>query len=196
MIISEKLLEELIALQNAVHQVTSCNSMTEIQLENFLKEFEKRRFKILNEIKIYNSNAEYETDLIDYIDNEYKTEIIDDVLKIYIPETMPKYKNIKTHTYKRIMLNVAEVTKEYKNMFQNGAFIYIKVFDNQKAWDIDNKMIKPIPDGLILSEVISDDDINKMFYCVKGEFDEIPHTEVYISNCKSMIEFLEKYKIS
>lgn len=196
MIISEKLLEELIALQNAVHQVTSCNSMTEIQLENFLKEFEKRRFKILNEIKIYNSNAEYETDLIDYIDNEYKTEIIDDVLKIYIPETMPKYKNIKTHTYKRIMLNVAEVTKEYKNMFQNGAFIYIKVFDNQKAWDIDNKMIKPIPDGLILSEVISDDDIKKMFYCVKGEFDEIPHTEVYISNCKSMIEFLEKYKIS
>ena len=61
MIISEKLLEELIALQNAVHQVTSCNSMTEIQLENFLKEFEKRRFKILNEIKIYNSNEEYET---------------------------------------------------------------------------------------------------------------------------------------
>lgn len=196
MIISEKLLEELIALQNAVHQITCCNSMTEIQLENFLKEFEKRRFKILNEIKIYNSNAEYETDLIDYIDNEYKTEIIDDVLKIYIPETMPKYKNIKTHTYKRIMLNVAEVTKEYKNMFRNGAFIYIKVFDNQKAWDIDNKMIKPIPDGLILSEVISDDDIKKMFYCVKGEFDEIPHTEVYISNCKSMIEFLEKYKIS
>lgn len=196
MIISEKLLEELIALQNAVHQITCCNSMTEIQLENFLKEFEKRRFKILNEIKIYNSNAEYETDLIDYIDNDYKTEIIDDVLKIYIPETMPKYKNIKTHTYKRIMLNVAEVTKEYKYMFQNGAFIYIKVFDNQKAWDIDNKMIKPIPDGLILSEVISDDDIKKMFYCVKGEFDEIPHTEVYISNCKSMIEFLEKYKIS
>lgn len=133
MIISEKLLEELIALQNAVHQITCCNSMTEIQLENFLKEFEKRRFKILNEIKIYNSNAEYETDLIDYIDNDYKTEIIDDVLKIYIPETMPKYKNIKTHTYKRIMLNVAEVTKEYKYMFQNGAFIYIKVFDNQKA---------------------------------------------------------------
>lgn len=45
MIISEKLLEELIALQNAVHQITCCNSMTEIQLENFLKEFEKEDLK-------------------------------------------------------------------------------------------------------------------------------------------------------
>ena len=196
MIISEIFLEELISLQNAIHQITSCNSMTEVQLENFLKSFEQKRYKILEEIKKYNKNAEYETDLIDYIDNEYKAEIIDNVLKIYIPETMPKYKNIKTHTYKRIILNVAEITKEFKGMFKDGAFIYIKVFDNQKAWDIDNKIIKPIPDGLILSEVISDDDIRKMFYSVKGEFDEIPHTEVYISSCKNMIEFLEKYKIS
>ncbi len=196
MIISENFLEELIALQSAIHQITRCNSMTETQLENFLKTFEQRRYKILEEIKKYNENVEYETELIDYIDNDYKAEIIDDVLKIYITETMPKYKNIKTHTYKRIMLNVAEATKEFKGMFKNEVLIYIKVFDNQKAWDIDNKMIKPIPDGLILSEVISDDDIRKMFYSVKGEFSEIPHTEVYISNCKNMIDFLEKYKIS
>lgn len=196
MIISENFLEELIALQNAIHQVTMCNSMTEVQLENFLKEFEKRRFKILEEIKKYNENAEYETELIDYIDNEYKAEMIDDVLKLYIPEVMPKYKNIKTHTYKRILLNVAEITKKYKGMFKENAFIYIKIFDNQKGWDVDNKIIKPIPDGLILSEVISDDDISKMFYSVKGEFSKIPHTEVYISSSKNISEFLEKYDIS
>lgn len=159
------------------------------------KEFEKRRFKILEEIKKYNENVEYETELIDYIDNRYKAEMIDDVLKLYIPEVMPKYKNIKTHTYKRILLNVAEITKEFKDMFKESAFIYIKIFDNQKGWDVDNKIIKPIPDGLILSEVISDDDISKMFYSVKGEYSEIPHTEVYISNSKNISEFLEKYDI-
>lgn len=196
MIINEKLLEELIALQQAIHKVTSCNSMTEIQLENFLKEFEKRRFKILEEIKKYNSTVEYTEDKIGFIDDDYKAEVIDNTLKLYIPETMPKYKNIKTHTYKRILLNVAEITKNYKGMFKEGAFIYIKVFDNQNNWDIDNKFIKPIPDGLILSEVIADDNIKKMFYSVKGEFDEIPHTEVYISEGKNMIDFLQKYKIT
>ena len=150
----------------------------------------------MEEIKKYNTTVQYAEDKINFIDNDYKAEILDNTLKLYIPETMPKYKNIKTHTYKRILLNIAEITKEYKGMFKEGAFIYIKVFDNQSSWDIDNKFIKPIPDGLILSEVISDDNIEKMFYSVKGEFDEIPHTEVYISTCKNMIEFLEKYKIT
>lgn len=196
MILSEKLLDELISLQDAIYKVTSCNGMTEIQLENFLKEFERRRYKILEEIKKYNATVQYTEDKINFIDNDYKAELIDNTLKMYIPETMPKYKNIKTHTYKRILLNVAEITKQYKGMFKDGAFIYIKVFDNQSSWDIDNKFIKPIPDGLILSEVISDDNIEKMFYSVKGEFDEIPHTEVYISTCENMIEFLEKNKIT
>lgn len=196
MVLSENFLEELIALEQEIHKVVSLNSVTESQLENFLKELEKRRYKILNEIKKHNENIENETEKISYIDTEYKAELIEDVLKIYIPETMPKYKNIKTHTYKRIMLNIADVTKEYKGKFKKGSLIYIKVFDNQKGWDIDNKIIKPIPDGLILSEVISDDNIGSMFYCVKGEYSENPHAEVYIADCTSMINFLEKYKIS
>lgn len=196
MILSENFLEDLEVLEQEIRKINSFNSVTEVQLENFLKEFEKRRYKILNEIKKYNETAENEEDKIEYIDNQYSAEIYDGVLKIYIPETMPKYKNIKTHTYKRILLNIAEVTKEYKGKFKKGSLIYIKVFDNQKGWDIDNKMIKPIPDGLILSEVILDDNIDSMFYCVKGEYSDNPHTEVYIADCTNMLNFLEKYKIS
>lgn len=192
MVIREEFLEELIELEKEINKVVNCNSLTEIQLENFLKEFEKRRFKILNEIKKYNEVVDSVEDKIHFIDNEYKAEVIDNVLKIYIPETMPKYKNTKTHTYKRILLNVAEVSKTFKGMFEDGAFIYINVFDNQKNWDIDNKNIKPIPDGLLLSGVIVDDSIDKMFYCVKGEFSEVPHTEVYICSNKKVMTLFEK----
>lgn len=192
MVIREEFLEELIELEKEIDKVVNCNSLTEIQVENFLKEFEKRRFKILNEIKKYNEIIEDADDKISFIDDEYKAEVVGTSLKLYIPETMPKYKNTKTHTYKRILLNVAEASKEFKGMFEEGAFIFIKVFDNQKNWDIDNKNIKPIPDGLLLSGVILDDDIKNMFYCVKGEFSEIPHTEVYISSSKDIANFLEK----
>jgi len=195
MVIRAEFLEELIELEKEIDKVVNCNSLTEIQLENFLKEFEKRRFKILNEIKKYNEIVDSVEDRIHFIDNEYKAEVIGNVLKLYIPETMPKYKNTKTHTYKRILLNVAEVSKTFKGMFEDGAFIYIKVFDNQKNWDIDNKNIKPIPDGLLLSGVIVDDSIDKMFYCVKGEFSEVPHTEVYIYSNKEVMTLFEKNDI-
>ena len=54
MVIREEFLEELIELEKEIDKVVNCNSLTEIQVENFLKEFEKRRFKISNEIKKYN----------------------------------------------------------------------------------------------------------------------------------------------
>lgn len=40
------------------------------------------------------------------IDNEYKAKLTDNILKIYVPEVMPSYKNLKTHTHKRILLNI------------------------------------------------------------------------------------------
>ena len=113
------------------------------------------------------------------------------ILKIYIPEPMPSYKNLKTHAFKNILLNIAEITKPYANMFTERVFIYIKIFDNIKGWDIDNKSIKPISDALISSGVIQDDNIDKMFYCVKGEFSEIPHTEVYILDANNSIKIFE-----
>lgn len=73
-------------------------------------------------------------------------------------------------------------------------FLYIlKCSTKYFGWDIDNKTIKPIADALILSNVIQDDNINKMFYCVKGEFCEKPHTEIYILNSENVSHFLEKY---
>lgn len=193
MIINEKLRKTFIDLQNNLNLIINSNSLTDLQLENFLRNFEKARYNILSEIKIYNKNVEFEYEKIKTIDNEYKTKLTDNILKIYVPEVMPSYKNLKTHTHKRILLNIAEITKEYENLFNNEVCIYIKIFDNILGWDIDNKFIKPIADALILSKVIQDDNITKMSYCVKGEFSDTPHTEIYVFDSKNIDEFLSKY---
>lgn len=193
MIINENLQKNLLSLKQNVDLIVTNNSLTDLQIENFLRNFEKTRYNILSEIKLYNKNVEFEYEKIKIIDNEYKAELIDNVLKIYVPEVMPSYKNLKTHTHKRILLNIAEITKQYEGQFDNEVCIYIKLFDKILGWDVDNKFIKPIADALILSKVIQDDNMSKMSYCVKGEFSEIPHTEIYVFDSKNMDEFLAKY---
>lgn len=193
MIINNNLQKNLVNLKQNIDLLIESNSLTDLQIENFLRNFEKTRYNILNEIKIYNKNVEFEYEKIKTIDNDYKAEFIDNILKIYVPEVLPSFKNLKTHTHKRILLNVAEVTKPFANKFENEVFIYIKVFDNLLGWDIDNKYIKPVSDALIMSNVIQDDNMTKMFYCAKGEYSENPHTEIYVFGAQEVNKFLEKY---
>lgn len=193
MIINEKIKKELLTLEKDIRLIRQNNSLTNLQLESFLRNFEKARYNILAEIKLYNKNVEFEYEKIKTIDSEYKAKYEDGTLKIYIPETMPSYKNIKTHTHKRILLNVAEATKPFAGVFDDEVLIYIRIFDKMLGWDIDNKCIKPIADGLILSDVIKDDNITKMFYAVQGEYSENPHTEIYVCDNKNISDFLKKY---
>ena len=53
------------------------------------------------------------------------------------------------------------------------------------------KFIKPIFDSLIISNVIEDDNINKVFYCAKGEIGENPHTEVYITDVNNSVNLFK-----
>lgn len=195
MIINDNLKKNLLSLNQNIEIALKCNSLTDLQIENFLRNFEKTRYNILSEIKLYNKNVEFEYEKIKTIDNDYKAEFTDDILKIYVPEVLPSFKNLKTHTHKQILLNVAEVTKPFANKFENEVFIYIKVFDNFLGWDIDNKYIKPIADALIMSNVIQDDNITKMLYGVKGEYSEYPHSEIYVFDSEEINKFLEKYSL-
>lgn len=191
MVIDEKLRKELYILEQCINGIIGKHSLTDVQLEKFLKIIEKTRYDLLADIKLYNKNIQFDYEKIKTIDNEYKAELVDDVLRIYVPEVMPSYKNLKTHTHKRILLNIAEITKQFAEQFDSEVFIYIKVFDKILGWDIDNKFIKPIADALILSNVIKDDNMTKMFYCAKGEYSENPHTEIYIFDSKNINNFLE-----
>lgn len=196
MIINNNLQKNLVTLRQKIDLLIENNSLTNLQIENFLRNFEKTRYNILNEIKLYNKNVEFEYEKLKTIDNEYKANFENGILKIYVPEVIPSYKNLKTHTHKRILLNVAEITKQYADIFENDVFIFIKIYDKLLGWDIDNKYIKPIADALILSKVIQDDNITKMSYAAKGEFSENPHTEIYVFDAKEANEFLENYSMS
>ncbi len=191
MIISDKLYTELSNLENEIHTVRQNKAVNDLQIEGFLKNLEKRRYNILNEIRLYNKTVEYSTERIKNISDEYKATVNDNVLKIHIPEPMPSYKNLKTHAFKNILVNLIEVTKPYSNMFKDKVFVFINIYDNIKNWDVDNKFIKPIFDSLIANNIIEDDNIEKMFYCVQGEFSEKQHTEVYVTTQKNTINLLE-----
>ena len=194
MIINEKMKNELCILKQNINSVLEKCNLTDLQLENFLRTLEKARYNVLSEVKLYNKNVEYEYEKIKTIDDEYKAEIVDDeILKIYVPETMPSYKNIKMHTHKRILLNISEITKPFTGMFKDKVFIFIRIFDNVLGWDVDNKCIKPVADGLIMSHVIVDDNMTKMIYCVEGKYSNNPHTEIYISDYKNLCSELKKY---
>lgn len=189
MVLTDKFKKELLSLNREINYILKSRIVTYYRLENFLKQFEKSRYNILSEINLYNNKVELDAEKIHTIDAEYNAQISNNVLKIYVPETLPSYKNIKTHTYKRILLNVAGITKQFRGLFKNQVFIYIKVFDKLVNWDIDNRCIKPIADALLTSGVIPDDNIQKMFYCIKGQYSDTPHTEIYVFDSNRIRDF-------
>ena len=157
---------------------------------------ERIRYNIFSKIKLKNKYEIDGIDKLEYLNDRYRSTIENNILKLYIPEVIPKYKNINNYAYKNIMLNVMEKSKPYKNMFDNElVFIFIIISENQKNIDIDNKFVKPIVDGLVLSKVIQDDNINNMFYGVLGKTNKNkkPYTEVYVFKGKHLLEWIENF---
>lgn len=191
----KEILEELEDLRDETEFIINNEEIVESKhVENYLRSLERIRYNIFNKIKLREKYEINEQDKINYLNNRYKATVENNILKIHIPEVIPKYKNINNYAYKNIMLNVMEKTKEYKDLFNNQlVFVFIKVVENQKNIDIDNKFIKPIVDGLVLSKVIADDNIANMFYGVFGTTDKKknPYTEVYVFKGEKMLEWIQ-----
>ena len=163
-------------------------------IEKYLRSLEKIRYDMFNKLKINNEEKIDEKEKINYINNSYKATLQKDILKIHIPEVLPKYKNINNYAYKNIMLSTAEAVKDYKGLFGNNlTLVLIIVHEKQTNMDIDNKYIKPIIDALVLQNIIKDDNITNMFYMVQGKNDtKRPYTEVFVMDAKYMISWIEK----
>lgn len=191
----KEILTELESLKDKTEFVINNEKVIEnTHIENYLRDLEKIRYNIFNKIKLREESQINEAEKINYLNKRYKATIENGMLKIYIPEVIPKYKNINNYAYKNIMINVMEKTKEFKDLFNNElVFVFIKIYENQKNIDIDNKFIKPIIDGLVLSKVITDDNINNMFYGVLGSTNKhkSPYTEVYVFKGEKLLKWIE-----
>ena len=191
----KEILTELEDLRDETEFIINNQEIVENKhIENYLRSFERIRNNLFNKIKLSNKYEVNEQDKITYLNDRYSATVENDILKIYIPEVIPKYKNINNCAYKNIRLNVMDKTKEYKDLFNKElVFVFIKVVENQKNIDIDNKFIKPIVDGLVLSKVIADDNINNMFYGVLGTTNKKkkPYTEVYVFKGEKMLDFIK-----
>ena len=192
----KEILTELEDLRDETEFIINNQEIVENKhVENYLRSFERIRNNLFNKIKLSNKYEVNEQDKITYLNDRYSATVENDILKIYIPEVIPKYKNINNYAYKNIMINVMDKTKEYKDLFNKElVFVFIKVVENQKNIDIDNKFIKPIVDGLVLSKVIADDNINNMFYGVLGTTNKKkkPYTEVYVFRGEKMLDFIKE----
>lgn len=193
----KEILNELEDLRDETEFIINNEEIVENKhIENYLRSLERIRYNIFNKIKLREKYEVNETDKINYLNNRYKVTMKNEILKIHIPEVIPKYKNINNYAYKNIMLNVMEKTKEYEDLFNKElVFVFIKVVESQKNIDIDNKFIKPIVDGLVLSKVIADDNIANMFYGVMGITDKRknPYTEVYVFKGEKLLEFINNF---
>ncbi len=159
--------------------------------EKYLRKLEKIRYELFENVNLENKYSNEED--ISFVNNKYKARKEKNILNIYIPEVLPKYKNISSFSYKNIMTNVAECTKEYKDLFQDKlTLVIIVVHEKQKNMDIDNKYVKPIIDGLVTSGVIKDDNFSNMFYIAMGKNDtKKPYTEVFVLDGKYIDEWIE-----
>lgn len=167
-------------------------------IEKYLRGLEKARYVLFNNIKLNNLEKNKVDEKINYINNSYRAKLENDILKIHIPEVLPKYKNISNYAYKNIMLSTAESVKEYKGLFKkNLTFVLIVVHENQSNMDIDNKYVKPIIDALVIQEIIQDDNITNMFYMVQGKNDtKKPYTDVFVMDAKYMKKWIENLEKS
>lgn len=192
----KEILTELEDLRDETEFIINNQEIVENKhIENYLRSFERIRNNLFNKIKLSNKYEVNEQDKITYLNDRYSATVENDILKIYIPEVIPKYKNINNYAYKNIMINVMDKTKKYKDLFNKElVFVFIKVVENQKNIDIDNKFIKPIVDGLVLSKVIADDNINNMFYGVLGTTNKKkkPYTEVYVFRGQKMLDVIKE----
>ena len=164
------------------------------ELEKYFYKLEKTRMDMYDAVRQRNMWLEFMDDKgTEFIDYDYKAKVEDDILKIYIPEKIPSIKRGANYIQKQITYNISKVTNQYEGMFYDKfVMVIIKIYDDTKIWDTDNRNVKPIHDGLIDGKVIKDDNIYCTCYMVQGYHSDKPHTEVYVLSAEEISRIINK----
>ncbi len=119
-----------------------------------------------------------------------------EVLKFTIPDVPPvlfsKYTNLSEHWLG--MISHAFFEHEIEAIRFDAAFCLIVIkAPSKKIWDVDNRAIKPIIDGIRYLRIVPDDNWKHLTYMVTGKIDNgKPETEVYVTGWGNMVNLLVK----
>lgn len=192
MLITDELSNSLQNLNNSLNNVLNYSNthIDDIKFERFLHTLEKNRFELYEQVKFLNNTIL--DNKIHSINDEYKANLKDNVLSLYVPEKLPNLINKSSYVNKQIILNIAEVTKPYKELFYDKfVIVIIKIYDKQKIWDVDNKTVKPIQDGLVHGGIIKDDNLFNCCYMVQGFYSDTPHIKVSVLEANDILDFID-----
>lgn len=193
--IRDQIFEEIKRIGDLSNNYLRSDRKTENEeLERFFCRFEKIRIDIYDELRNENLFREFGVgEPIQNINYEYEAKVEDDILKIYIPERIPKINKGINYVQKQILYNVSNVVSKYKGLFYNKyVMVIVRIYDDAKIWDSDNRNVKPIQDGLINGKVIKDDNIYCTCYMVQGYYSDKPHAEVYVVEADNILKIINK----
>ena len=191
----EKIIKEIEKIKDISEKLLRTKEeIKDEELEMYFYKFEKIRMDMYDEVRQRNMWLEFMNDKgTEFIDYAYKEKVEDDILKIYIPEKIPSIKKGVNYIQKQITYNVSKVTNKFSGLFYDKfVMVIIKIFDDTKIWDADNRNVKPIHDRLINGKVIKDDNIYCSCYMVQGYYSDRPHAEVYVLSADDITRIINK----
>lgn len=164
------------------------------ELEKYFCKLERARMEMYDEVERRNGYLWFEEEKqTESINNEYTAIVKNGILKIHIPEKIPPIKQGLNYVQKRIAYNISRIVRGCEGLFFNEyVMIIVKIYDNGKIWDVDNRNVKPIHDGLVHGQVIRDDNIYCSCYMVQGYYSDKPCAEVCVIPASEIIQKINK----
>ena len=157
MLIDETVMKALKELEEETHKIVNSNNLSNKKLESYLVKLEQKRFIILERLKINNKILDGYENEIKTINSKYKCDMKNGIIKIYIPETIPYYKNNNTYAYKNILLNLIDVLEMIADCVCAGMARSGEIRDLEINPDILNRAVqntaKLIKDMIIVEEL-------------------------------------------
>ena len=193
--INQKILDSIEKIEQISNKLLQAKEkIKDEEIEMYFCKFEKARMNMYDAVEQRNLFMKFGGgDAINCIGEEYEVELQSDILKLYIPETLPKIKYGVNYAQKRMISNISWNVRKYEGLFYDKTVIVIiKIYDNKTIWDADNRNVKPIHDGLIHGRIIKDDNIYCSSYMVQGYYSNNPHTEVCVIATDEITNIINK----
>ena len=124
--------------------------------------------------------------------DDCKVEYNGNVIKISIPDYPPKTRYAKQRAKQRWINNVLFAIRSIKPLPQfKKVFVLVVFYIPDEDWDVDNRDVSPIINGIRYSRIIQTDSYQYVSYGVTGHYSEEPHTDIYIINNFDPLQMLD-----